>query len=110
MRARSATAHGHVHETSDNPDIVLVVTPAQFQKHLGPHLLEIALFSVPRDRGGDMEGDSPKVQLASRELQPISIASVENEPIELYQGNQSAQKPNRMRLYNMVCASIQRHK
>ena len=85
-----------------NPDIAgetLVVTPAQFQHHVGSHMEQLALFALPRDHGdavestgvaggADNRSDSELGSKASYECHnnpPLHIAAYEGLEAEVLQ-------------------------
>ena len=85
-----------------NPDIageMLVVTPAQFQHHVGSHMEQLALFALPKDHGdaaestgvaggADSRADSELGSKASYECHenpPLHIAAYEGLEAEVFQ-------------------------
>ena len=85
-----------------NPDLpgdTLVVTPAQFQHHVGSHMEQLALFALPKDHGdavestgvaggADNRSDSELGSKASYECHnnpPLHIAAYEGLEAEVFQ-------------------------
>ena len=85
-----------------NPDLAgetLVVTPAQFQHHVGTHMEQLALFALPKDHGDSVEStgvaggadnrsDSELGSRASYECHnnpPLHIAAYEGLEAEVFQ-------------------------
>ena len=85
-----------------NPDLAgetLVVTPAQFQHHVGTHMEQLALFALPKDHGdavestgvaggADNRSDSELGSRASYECYnnpPLHIAAYEGLEAEVFQ-------------------------
>ena len=85
-----------------NPDLAretLVVTPAQFQHHVGSHMEQLALFALPKDHGdalgstgvaggADNRSDSELGSKASKECHnnpPLHVAAYEGLEAEVFE-------------------------
>ena len=66
-------------------DAEILVTPAQFRRHLGKHLEQISLFALPRrhvDNDDDNEGDQDSNQALENTSNSISCQSERAEGVE----------------------------
>lgn len=52
-------------------DAIVAVTPDQFRKHLGHHLQQIALFSLPRQNQGQELGSNDVAAVPDRDTAPL---------------------------------------